>query len=225
MHLPRWRRFSAPTGSRPRGSQWLDDWAALERLWEHRNVMAHRGGVVDTRHSTATGTEPGTILQPSPAEVQAAIDQIGAARYALVAAVWVHLSPEMRETIAEGTSVPVGESLRAGRWQQAADLTKTQLAFTTDPEVAATSKVNRWLAIEIGNGPQAIREEVLEWDLTRLPARFQMARHLLLREDADGLTILRRLLAGGALTRADLAEWPLFFRLREDGQLDDVLSE
>jgi len=171
----------------------LVDWAALGQLWEDRNVIIHRGSVVDARHSIATGASPGTVLLPSPEDVQSAIDQIGAARYALAAAVWAHLEPGPGGMIAEGAGVPVWDCLRAGRWRQAEGLAKVQAAFANDPEVAATAAVNRWLAIEMGHGPEAIREEVMRWDVTGLPATFRMARHLLLREDEEGIAMVRQL--------------------------------
>jgi hypothetical protein len=172
----------------------------------------------------AAGIEPGTVLLPSPEDVRSAIDQIGAARYALAAAVWARLEPGVGGMIGKGAGVPVWESLRAGRWRQAEGLAKVQAALATDPEVAATAAVNRWLAIEMGHGPEAIHEEVLQWDVSSLPLAFQMARHLLLREDEEGMAMMRQLIADGTLTQADLAVWPLFARLREDGQLDDLVS-
>lgn len=202
----------------------LVDWAALGRLWEDRNVIIHRGSVVDARHSTVTGIESGTVLLPSPEDVRSTIDQIGAARFALVAAVWAHLEPEAGGMIAESAGVPIWESLRGGRWRQTEGLAKVQATFAIDPEVAATAAVNQWLAIEMGHGPEVIREEVLQWHVSGLPLTFQMARHLLLREDEEGMAMMRQLIADGTLTQADLAVLPLFARLREDGQLDDLVS-
>jgi hypothetical protein len=218
----RWREALEALGVNVIGD--LVDWTALGRLWEDRNVIIHRGSVVDARHSTVTGADPGTVLLPSPEDVRSAIDQIGAARYALAAAVWAHLEPGVGGMIAEGAGVPVGESLRAGRWRQAEGLAKVQAAFATDPEVAATAAVNGWLAIEMGHGPEAIREEVVRWDVNGLPLGFQMARHLLLREDEEGMAMMRQLIADGTLTQADLAVMPLFARLHEDGQLNDLVS-
>jgi hypothetical protein len=201
------------------------DWAELGRLWEDRNVITHRGSIVDARHSVLTGAEPGTVLVPSPQDVQGAIDVVGAARYALVAAVWAHLEPGAAGLIAEGAGLPLWQSLRAGRWRQAEGLAKVQAAFAADAEVAATASVNRWLAVEMGHGAQAIRDEVSQWDTGGLPAAFQMARHLLLREDETGIAMLRQLLAGGTLTKADLSERPLFARLSADGRLAELVSE
>ncbi len=186
----------------------LVDWAELGRLWQDRNVIAHRGSVVDARHGALTGAEPGTVLAPSPEDVQGAIDQVGAARYALIAAVWAHLEPGTGGLIAEGA----GEGLA-----------KVQAAFAADPEAAATAAVNRWLAVEMGHGPEAIRDEASQWDTSGLPAAFQMSRHLL-REDDAGIAMLRQLLAGGTLTQADLMEWPLFAWLPEEGELADLIG-
>lgn len=202
----------------------LVDWAELGRLWEDRNVIAHRGSVVDARHSAQTGAEPGTVLVPSPQDVQATIDLVGAARYALLAAAWAHLEPGAGGLIAEGAGLPLWQSLRAGRWRQAEGLAKVQAAFAADAEVVATAAVNRWLAGEMGHGPEAIRDEVSQWDTGGLPATFQMAHHLLLREDEVGIAMLRQLLADGTVTHADLMEWPLFARLREEGKLADLVG-
>jgi hypothetical protein len=202
----------------------LVDWAELGRLWEDRNVIAHRGSVVDAHHSAQTGAEPGTVLVPSPQDVQGAIDVVGAARYALVAAVWAHLEPGAAGLIAEGAGLPLWQSLRAGRWRQAEGLAKVQAAFAADAVVAATGRVNRWLAIEMGHGPEAIRDEVSQWDTGGLPATFQVARHLLLREDETGIAMLRQFLASGTVTHADLMEWPLLARLGREGKLADLIG-
>jgi hypothetical protein len=216
----KWRAALEAQGAHGTGD--LVDWAELGRLWADRNVIAHRGSVVDARHSALTGTEAGTVLAPSPQDVQGAIDQVGAARYALIAAVWAHMEPGAGGLIAEGAGLPLWQSLRAGRWRQAEGLAKVQAAFAADAETAATGRVNQWLAVEIGHGPEAIRDEVSQWDTSGLPATLQMARHLLLREDDAGIAMLRQLFAGGTLTQADLMEWPLFARLREEGKLADL---
>lgn len=219
----KWREALETQGLSGTGD--LVDRAALGRLWEERNVIAHPGSVVDARHSARTGTEPGTVLAPSPQDVQTAIDLIGAARYALVAAVWAHLEPGASGLIAEGAGLPIWQSLRAGRWRHAEGLARVQAAFAAAPKAAATGNVNRWLAIEMGHGPEAIRDEVSQWDTSGLPATFQMARQLLLREDDAGIVMLRQLVASGTLTSAELMEWPLFDRVREDGRLADLIGQ
>jgi hypothetical protein len=47
---------------------------------------------------------------------------------------------------------------------------------------------------------------------------YRMARHLLLREDSEGIALIRRFIEDGTLTPGDL-ESPLFTRLHESGQL------
>jgi hypothetical protein len=59
----------------------LVDWEGLGLLWEARNVIAHRGGLVDARYHRQSDS----VIASEPSSVRAAIDQIGAARCAIVA--------------------------------------------------------------------------------------------------------------------------------------------
>ena len=80
------------------------------------------------------------------------------------------------------------------------------------------AKVHRWLAADMGRGPDAIRAEVEAWDVTSLPSVFEAARLLLLREDEHALALVRSMLDEGTLTQADIDTWPLFDRLCAQGQ-------
>jgi hypothetical protein len=200
------------------------DWQRLEHLWEQRNVIVHRGGVGDVRYARKTGGQVGDVPAADPAQVQAAIDEIGAARFGLAAAVWHHITPDLGEVISGGTYLPFCASLEAGRWRQAAGLAKIEATFATDPEDAAGAKVNRWLALDMGYGPEAIQTEVEAWDLNGLPDMYRMAQHVLLRRDDHGLALLRDLVAVGTLSRSQLESWPLLKRLRDEGDLSDLLQ-
>jgi hypothetical protein len=202
----------------------LVDWADLGLLWEVRNVIAHRGGVADSRYHQQAGADIGSILASEPSSVRASIDQIGVARYAIVAGVWDYLSPGMRTNIAESACMPLWNSLRAGRWRQAHGLARVEEAFAADDVAIGTAKVNAWLALDQGHGPSAIRAEVQAWDVTALPAPFQAARHLLLRQDDEAMRVLHQLVSEGTMHVGQLASWPLFDRIREAGLLDDLLS-
>jgi hypothetical protein len=124
--------------------------------------------------------------------------------------------------LAEETWPALWESLRAGRWRQAEGLGRLQEAFAGDPEGVAAAKVNRWLALDQGRGSEAIRDQVQAWDASDLPSRFEMARQLLLRNDDQGMRLLRDLVADGSVTPIDLATWPLFDRLRDEGRVADI---
>ena len=202
----------------------LVDWEGLGLLWEARNVIAHRGGLVDTRYHRQSDTEIGSVIASEPSSVRAAIDQIGAARFAIVAGVWDHLTPGMGADTAESVCIPLWNSLRAGRWGMAHGLARVEEAFAQDSVAIATAKVNGWLALDQGHGPGAISPQVEAWDVTALPASFHVARHLLLRQDDEALSVLRQLVSDNTMNAGQLASWPLFDRIREAGLLDDLLS-
>lgn len=195
------------------------DWKRLAFLWEDRNVIAHRGSVTDSWHSAKTNIEAGSVLNPDADAVRAAIDVIGATRYALVGCAWDHLEPGRGDYVAEMAGSMVWESLREGRWEQAALLGRLAHVLAATPEGRATAQVHRWLAIDMGRGPKAIRVEVEDWDVTGLPRQYTVARHVLLRQDKQALAVLRDLLDTGSITQEDIDTWPLFDRLRTEGKL------
>lgn len=197
----------------------LIDWTDLGELWEDRNILVHRAGIVDSRHSNRTGSPPNTVLELEAVDVQSAIDQIGAARFGLVGGVWDHMTPGMGAVVSDAAGSAVTESLRAGRWRQAAGLARVEEAFAADAESVFAAKVNHWLARDAGLGAAAIRQEVEEWDVTGLPGKFQLARHILLRQDDQAVALLHHLTAEGAITASDIRDWPLFDRLKSEGKL------
>jgi hypothetical protein len=198
------------------------DWERLVCLWEDRNVIVHRGSVTDLRHSVKTKTEAWRVLSPDADTVRAAIDVIGATRYALAACAWDHLEPGKGDFAAQMAGPLVWESLHAGRWEQAELLSRLGQTLFADPEDQATAQVNRWLAIEAGRGPEAVREEVEAWDAAGLPRIYALARHVLLRQDDQALGMLRGLLDAGDITQVEVETWPLFDRLRAEGQLPET---
>jgi hypothetical protein len=198
------------------------DWEGLGKRWEQRNVIVHRGGVGDARYSRLTGGQVGDVPASDPQDVRAAIDEIGGTRFGLAASVWDRITPGMGDLIAGATYLPFSASLKAGRWRQALGLARVDAAFAVDAEGAADAKVNKWLALDMGLGPEAIEDQVQKWDLTGLPDVYRMAQHLLLRHDDKGLALIHDLLANGSVSRSDLAGWPLFKRWRDEGRLSDL---
>ena len=190
------------------------DWGRLGELWQDRNAIAHRGGVVDARHSVKSGAEVGSLVALSADDVAAALDLVGVARYAIIASVWNHLDPRIGHRVAAETWPRTVESLRAGRWRQAEGLARFEEALGADPEAVATAQVNRWLAQRQGLGPGAIREQVESWAPADLPQRFHMARSVLLGRVEEARRMLNELLADGSVTPGDLEDWPLFDLLR-----------
>jgi hypothetical protein len=190
------------------------DWPALEALWEDRNVLIHRGGLVDQRHSNKTGTEVGTVVLPTAERVREVADVVAGIRYGLSVAVWDYLSPGAGAFMVSQDAILVIDFLRSERWALADALARVEMSFATDEVTVATARVNHWLAVQQGTDLEATRTELEAWDLTNLPARFAMAKSILLGEDEKALEQLRHLREAGEVTAAEVMEWPIFDRLR-----------
>jgi hypothetical protein len=63
----------------------------------------------------------------------------------------------------------------------------------------------------------AIRDDVIEWDISGLSPRFRLAQMVLLRHDEDALALLDELIAEGSIDDHDLDTLPLFARYRAEG--------
>lgn len=200
------------------------DWDRLGELWEDRNVFAHRGGVTDERHSRKRGTTAGSALELELAAVQAAIDDVGAIRFGLVGATWVHLCREAGEVVANAAAAPAIEAIRAGRSAVAVRLARIQKAFAFKAEDQARAQVQVWLAIEACHGPDAILQDVTAWDVADLGAEFELARHVLMHEYGIVLDQLPGLIDAGVITLDQVRDWPLFDRMRAEGLLDPLFS-
>jgi hypothetical protein len=79
-------------------------------------------------------------------------------------------------------------------------------------------------AAEACYGPDAIRAEVTDWETASLGPEFELARHVLLHEDGIVLDQLPGLIADGIITPDQINDWPLFDRMRAEGQLHHVLA-
>jgi hypothetical protein len=191
------------------------DWDRIIELWNDRNVIVHRGGFVDAKHSAQSGRDVGSVVTFEPSTVQNAIDDVGAARFAVGVCVWAHFDPDVATKLAVLGDLYSTGMQQSARWRQAAGLARLQRVLADTPQAAAAAQVNLWLALEQGYGPQHIAAEVESWQTADLPREFEMARQLLLGHHDTGLEQLADLVAAGAITFDDLIEWQLFDRLRD----------
>jgi hypothetical protein len=200
------------------------DWNRLEALWQDRNVIVHRGSVVDEKHSVASGKMVGTVLEYDAIEARSVIDEIGAARFGIACAVWDFLSPTSNGTrLAEAVTPFVVESLEHRRWHQAEGLGRVQEALASDAEALAVARINQGIAIDHRLGPDAIYDEVQEFDVSALPSRFAMARSVLLGNLDEAFGQLHVGVDTGETTLEHLDTLPLFWRLRGDERFRELV--
>ncbi|WP_045823223.1 hypothetical protein [Williamsia herbipolensis] len=87
-------------------------------------------------------------------------------------------------------------------------------AVCSDQDYRRVMMVNRWVALKRA-GKKVFRDEVTEWDVTRLPRRFELARRVLLDEYDAAIDLANDLVARNELMIEDWHTWPLLDSLRK----------
>ncbi len=193
------------------------DWDQLQEAWWRRNLIVHNGGAVNAGYRDRVPSAPavGTPIEVGREELLDLNDLVSAVRLALVLANWDDTEPGQSARAAKELWFFIFDEIRHGRWQFAVHLARMEEAFANDEEARTYGRVNRWIALDRGLGPESIRAEVLAWSIDHLPRKFQAARLVLLHDDERAIALTRELLRDGTLTKGDIASAPLFDRLHD----------
>jgi hypothetical protein len=110
------------------------------------------------------------------------------------------------------------------RWPLAESLHTVTTHLEDDPQKAAASQVNAWLARQRWRGPESIEAEVTAWPIDSLPPRFTLAKRILLGQTGEALALLPGLLKQGEVTKDDLGRWTLFASLRGEPEFQRLAT-
>ncbi len=208
----------------PYGLHQLDralDWDELEREWDLRNLLVHRGGVIDQAYRTQHPTDlpVGAFIDLTPDDIDRLFDLAVSTRFAFALASAERIDPGRGAAAACEHYVWYWPQFTAGHFRAALGIARAALSFATDSEDAATAQVNVWLARERLGDQESVQSEVTTWDPASLPTTFQLARLVLLHDDELAIKLLDELVIQGLVTPDNVRTLPLFARLREAGSL------
>lgn len=195
------------------------DWDEFDGIWELRNLLVHRGGVVDAPYRARHPTAPpvGSNLDMTEPQIEALFDFAGLVRFALVVATAERLNPGKGAQLAGEHFRYYWGQFERGHWRLARGIAETATAFAANSHDQEIARCNVWIAAEQDLGWDAIRPEVEAWH----PAGplFRMARAVLLHHDDLAVQLANDLLGSGEITIEQVSTFPLFKRLRDLGRL------
>ncbi len=201
------------------------DWRELADAWDLRNLLLHRGGVVDEVYleDHPGSASVGTHIRLGTLDVDRLFDLAATVRFAFAVAATEHVRPGSGVQMAGEHYLWYWREFQSGRWGAAAGIARVAKAFADTPTDAAGAQCNLWIARERIEGPESIRADVANWDISDLPRKFQLAKVILLHDDAVALKLIAQLHASGEVSEEQVRTAPLFARLREAGELADYL--
>lgn len=206
------------------------DWDHLLEAFQRRHVIMHNGGLVSRAYLAKVKfhDEPPKVGQRLPVDAEYlhnALDELEVLGTLLAVMAWGSWHRDERDRSAGALLQRSYDLMLAGRWKAVEKLTQVGNRLKCSAATKEPIKVNGWISRLELYGPQAIRDEVLEWDVSVAVGRFRLAKLVLLDQLDEASTLAARLLRNNELTRGQLKEWPLLRRLREHGGLDVGPSE
>lgn len=195
------------------------DWPAALEVFLRRNAIVHANGVADRaylQHLPELTPHPplGATLTVDTTYVAEVLDRLGALGPCVLAAFATKLGPVPTRFAVEGVAGLVSVALAQERWRLGELLAAGLLPLVSTSEAHWRLRVDSWIAQRKLGREDDVRREVQASGLANVAPLFALSAHILLDEIAEAEALLPQLLADGALTPADLVQWPLFSDLR-----------
>jgi hypothetical protein len=193
------------------------DWPAVKELWARRHALVHNAGIADQNYvRRVPGATAGAILDVDSTYLSNALDLVCGFLLGFIVTAWVTISPGNREFVLR-LALAYGASAEGEQhWPIAETLYLLAARLDDDPGGAAVHQVNSWLTRVRWRGPQSVHADASRWQTAKLPARFQLAREILLGHRGEAVAMLPSLTEQGEISRTDLTTWPLFDSIRDD---------
>jgi hypothetical protein len=208
------------------------DWPRTQELFERRNVVIHNGSRITRQYMNnvdtglVSGLTEGAPLEITPEYVDESLERLLTLGTMLAYKVRRKLfGKENASDISQWISDEQFKLILSEQFNAVEQISKCADDSGLVDAHRMVLRVNGWIAKMRLSGLESCRAEIRAWDTTALSPRFRAARLVLLREDAEALASLRDLVEENEFTAEQLAEWPLFYWMRQDGVLDDLITE
>lgn len=199
------------------------DWDAVKELWARRHVLVHNGGIADQKYAQRVkGAEPGMPLEVDDEYLRTAIDLICGFLLGVIYTVWAAVPDRLKFVTyrAAGHAVSMESE---HRWPLAENLYAITARLDTEPDEAAASQVNAWLARMHWRGTESVAADATAWKTASLPPVFTLARMVLTGQVDDAIAVIPQLLEQGEITKDNLQAWSLFDSIRGEQAFQELL--
>ena len=194
------------------------DYKRFHETVQRRHLVVHNAGRVSRQYQAKVDDSStlGEELSIDRDYLERAVDEISVLGNRLLAIAWSKWEPQERSMTADRVKNRSFKLLQDERWLVAEHLAATTAQLAEQDVTRQRAKVNGWIAKLRQQGIDAINDEVVSWDTSALDPIFTVARHALLNEVDELVTVATPLVEDGRLTIRELGTWPLFDLVRGD---------
>lgn len=193
----------------------------LVEVFQRRNVTVHNNGLANSTYiakvvpALRQGISIGYEI-PIPQEyLNEAIDLVESLFILFAAELWKQLDPK---DVSRGRMLIdiAFDRLQEERWSVAEALS---LFLTKDKQLPdrdqTTGQLNYWQCLKWQGRFEEVVDNVKSADFSAKDELYQLARHGLLDQAADFITLLPKVIKAGKLDRDKLMSWPIFKEIRK----------
>jgi hypothetical protein len=208
--------------------QLCDKWTALEEAFQRRHLIVHNASRVSAPYLVrvpGSKARVGQRLSVQQSYLLRAIDRLTLLGHMLTFEVRIKWQPKELELIARAMADRCYSALRAGDWILAEYLARRARRLKAPNELTAIMQCNEWLAVKRQGRLDEVRQEIESWDTSAMEVTYHLARHCLLDELDDAVSLVPKFLALDHANDRHLAEWPLLSELRSDPRCKPFLRK
>lgn len=206
------------------------DWNATREIFQRRHTIVHNGGIASRRYVNQVAgflgdkaPQEGSPLRSDGEYVQNALEELLTLGVLLTVSLGIKLHKRDAEHFIILLNRIAYDALVRRQWRVSEKMCSFGASISTTSADKLIFQVNRWIALSRLQGPGAVREEVLKWDISALAPRYQLAKSCLLEDMDDAFRILALLVETRDIELQDLLEWPLLEHARSDPRFDLIV--
>ncbi|MFE6408964.1 hypothetical protein ACFVOR_18760 [Streptomyces sp. NPDC057837] len=204
------------------------DWEFLQEVFQRRHVIVHAGGQASRRYmqnvheKLRKGVKEGDYLEVTEEYLGKAASGLLCFGYLLTSAMALKFTKDRTEEVVANIHQFTYRNLVKGRYALVIKCASYGTALSPSMDDELIFRVNSWIARQ-REGDDGVVTEVQSWDVLPLSPRYALAKHCLLGEREEALSVLKKLCEAREVDLEDLIEWPLLEPLRDANQFRELV--
>jgi hypothetical protein len=207
------------------------DLDGLLEVLQRRHIIVHNNGQVSRRYlSNVTDrfqkVAVGDVLAVDESYFERAVELVLEFGSLLAACVWAHVTPEPRSEAGRGLQRLTERAMDAEWWSVVEHVTHVASQRVADNEMSRMIfQMNYWLARKRRYGPDAVRDEIENFDHSALAPVLRFVWLALLDRHEEAVAGLDELLESRQITYRELRDWWVLAELRERPEVQGRLKK
>lgn len=201
----------------------------INEIHNRRNLYVHNDGIVNSIYLNKVDSKykenisKGEQIKITEDYLEEAINATKIYGTLVLIESWKKFKKEDLEKINDFAETIGFESMKKQEWEFAKYLYKFLFRETNSYADQVTVSINLWLCEKMQGNFDKIRDEILLCDVKGMKAEYQLCKFALLEMNDEFFDLLDK--DPGSITKKELKTWPIFYSIREDSRINEILAQ